>query len=214
MLMFLSFFLFFCYHYLPHPLHPACHPPLFRPQTLPPPPRLHHPFVSKLVKQSARAANYVFKWKRLVNVALGRGKMIGRGWWNWNECRGVARSLGWRRLWWWWKRRWCIWNQPSASQQMSPPGGWLEGMVEGVGGASGLGNKVVRQLGRGSVVRQEKHTLQWQDGWGGGFVHGGTGHGFVSAEDTKKRDVMVNLAQRQQRDGKKIKNELMSMLLI
>lgn len=45
-------------------------------------------------------------------------------------------------------------------------------------------------------------------------MHGGTGHGFVSAEDTKKRDVMVNLAQRQQRDGKKIKNELMSMLLI
>lgn len=59
----------------------------------PPPPRLLHPFVSKLVKQSARAANYVFKWKRLVNVALGRGKMIGRGWWNWNECWGVVRSL-------------------------------------------------------------------------------------------------------------------------
>lgn len=45
-----------------------------------------HPrsFVSKLVKQSARAANYVFKWKRLVNVALGREELIGRGWWNWN----------------------------------------------------------------------------------------------------------------------------------
>lgn len=88
-------FFFFCYHYLPHPLHPTCHPHPFalKSHPTPPPPRLLHPFVSKLVKQSARAANYVFKWKRLVNVALGRGKMIGRGWWNWNECWGVVRSL-------------------------------------------------------------------------------------------------------------------------
>lgn len=88
-------FSFFCYHYLPHPLHPTCHPHPFalKSHPTPPPPRLLHPFVSKLVKQSARAANYVFKWKRLVNVALGRGKMIGRGWWNWNECWGVVRSL-------------------------------------------------------------------------------------------------------------------------
>lgn len=85
---------FFCYHYLPHPLHPTCHPhPFALHPHRPPPLCLLHPFVSELVKQSARAANYVFKWKRLVNVALGRGKMIGRGWWNWNECWGVIRSL-------------------------------------------------------------------------------------------------------------------------
>lgn len=50
-----------------------------------PPPAPLDPFVWKLVKQSARAANYVFKWKRLINVALGREELIGRGWWNRNE---------------------------------------------------------------------------------------------------------------------------------
>lgn len=45
----------------------------------------------------------------------------------------------------------------------------------------------------------------WRRGEGGA-------HGFVSAEDTKKRNGMVNLAQQRKRE--KNRNELMSMLLL
>ena len=107
-------------------------------------------------------------------------------------CRSLAHSFGWR----WWKRRWCIWNQPSTSRQMSPPGGWLESRVverEGERGGGvlreegGWGKVGKRWLKGGGGLRREV--------WGGGEEggeHGQTGDahftmtGWVGSREGKR----------------------------